>query len=265
MKNFLKRVRSPTGSQPPLLYGFTVRCCFVFVFLMLLPFSFTHIILNRILKNMCISALLFVLVNCLFLQASILTWIRTTTACWAKRSCHVTAQRRSPPSSWTECFRSVLPMMERWFVKLAPHWGHLRLIDFLIYLIIILSFHGSRTTRPILTLSWLWKTGRNRQHFSIFLNFWTSRTKDTSMFSPSTFSSGYQWHFDLQAQLLHPRNSLHTPPLPNYVWPYFYFSLCSSGHSRADEAPWAGTCVLPGCEGALKHTKQAHSLDVFGI
>lgn len=51
-----------------------------------------------------------------------------------------------------------------------------------------------RTTRPISTLYWLWKTGRSRQRCSTFLNFWTLRTKDTSMCSPSTISSGYQPH-----------------------------------------------------------------------
>lgn len=52
-----------------------------------------------------------------------------------------------------------------------------------------------RTTRPISTLYWLWKTGRSRQHCSTFSNFWTLRTKDTSMCSLSTISSGYQPHF----------------------------------------------------------------------
>lgn len=190
-----------------------------------------------------------------FLQASISIWIRTTMACWAKRSCHVTAQRRSPPSSWTACFRSVSPTMEKWCVKLAA-----RLSEPFSWSTCDLShpkclLSNSRTIRPILTLSWLWKTGRSRQRFSIFLNFWTLRTKDTSMSSPSTFSSGYRLHFVLSSTITACKDFIVFIPRCS-TW--FYFTLCSSGHSRADEAPWTGTRVLPGCEGALtKQTKQA--------
>lgn len=132
-------------------------------------------------------------------------------ACWARRSCHVTAQQRSPQSFWTGCFRSVSPMMEKWFVKQAARLpkpsktcATLRIPSIgtrVIYLIQVVSFHDCRTIRPTLTLSWPWKTGRSRQRFSIFLNFWTSRTKDTLMFSPSTFSSGYRLHFVLTSTI----------------------------------------------------------------
>lgn len=54
----------------------------------------------------------------LFSQVSTSTWIRTIMACWAKRSSHATAQRLSPQCSWTECFRSVWLMMEKWYSHL---------------------------------------------------------------------------------------------------------------------------------------------------
>lgn len=51
----------------------------------------------------------------LTMQASTWTWIRTTMACWAKRSFHVTARPLSPPSFWTECFRSASHMRVKWY------------------------------------------------------------------------------------------------------------------------------------------------------
>ncbi len=157
MRSCLKRVRSPTGSQPPRLSESTVRerlrvnVRFLVsrqMFMMLndpqsvwdLPVQLIFNVISicridsgfaacRCKKSAQYRSLqpvsgcarvfcpfwtffFFIFVS---LQVSTSTWIRTTTACWAKRSFHATARLRSPRSSWTECFRSASPMMEKWY------------------------------------------------------------------------------------------------------------------------------------------------------
>lgn len=51
-------------------------------------------------------------------------------ACWARRSFHVTARQRSPPSSWTGCFRSASPTTVKWYSAVSTCW-HLLIWHFI--------------------------------------------------------------------------------------------------------------------------------------
>lgn len=183
MRSCLKRVRSPTGSQPPRLFESTVRERLWYEYPVsslvanvhdvkwssrcLGPCSVAHFqcyqylqnwfwvsknlyvgVRHQLSKDHCspsVAVLAFYVLSG-SLQVSTSTWIRTTMACWAKRSCRATAQLRSPQSSWTECFRSASPMMEKWYnqqqYQSERHVVDIQTGDKVVMFVLIYSFNS---------------------------------------------------------------------------------------------------------------------------